>query len=719
MATQSSLAATIRVPSEAATIQAGIDAASPGDTVLVAPGTYVGTGNRDLDFSGADLVLRSEAGAAATIIDCEGSGRGFVFQSAETLAAVVDGFTVRSGNASLDPGGGIYAVMASPTIRACVFVDCQANSGGGVYAEQSSIYLESCEFSGNSAANWGGGVRCLNASPVLTECAFVDNAAPRGGGMHLQGGSQVVLEACTFNANEGLNAAGGIYCGSSELSMVGCTFAGNSAAEGGGFYCESGATAIVDACLFSMNTALHHGGAIFCEGDCVTRLSETVFEGNSTMSSVEPDNGGGAVYCEHVVSCTMFDCEFTENHALGDGGAGGALSLRFLTAEQDTIGGCTFTGNSSKVRGGGAFLQGASTSIVDCDFTDNVASDPIWGAGGAIRASGVELVGCSLERNSAGFQGGGAYVSGASRVRECVFVDNSASQGGGIFKASGNSSATISNTELLSNSAGTGGAIYVLSTGGEVHLADCVLGGNAAAAAGGGAFVWWSDGDVSIGGCTLVENTASVCSGLWIDDGPVEVTNTIVAFGVAGDAVHCGGTGIALLSCTDVYGNDGGDWVGCIADQFGINGNLSADPLFCNPLASDYTLAETSPCAPEHSPAGCGLIGALPVGCDEPIAVAEQAPPAPVLCLRVSPNPIRGQGMIEWASDAAAPRALKLWNAQGRLVVSREVGASTAGARRLRWAEVLGGHDVASGVYYLEMRNLEGARAVARIVVIE
>jgi hypothetical protein len=98
--------------------------------------------------------------------------------------------------------------------------------------------------------------------------------------------------------------------------------------------------------------------------------------------------------------------------------------------------------------------------------------------------------------------------------------------------------------------------------------------------------------------------------------GASTIQNCIIASSTQGDAVHSSAGVPFPFSCCDLYGNAGGDWVGSFADQLGVNGNVSLDPLFCDPQTWCFFLQQDSPCAP-YSPQnpGCDLTGAWPVGC--------------------------------------------------------------------------------------------------------
>ena len=75
--------------------------------------------------------------------------------------------------------------------------------------------------------------------------------------------------------------------------------------------------------------------------------------------------------------------------------------------------------------------------------------------------------------------------------------------------------------------------------------------------------------------------------------------------------------GSVSLTCSDLYGNTGGDWVGNLADQLGHDGNRSADPCFCDPASDIFTLCADSWCLPENNPDGCpSRVGALGAGCE-------------------------------------------------------------------------------------------------------
>jgi hypothetical protein len=125
------------------------------------------------------------------------------------------------------------------------------------------------------------------------------------------------------------------------------------------------------------------------------------------------------------------------------------------------------------------------------------------------------------------------------------------------------------------------------------------------------------DSQISIIGCTFYRNAAPMGSAIsLIDYGGYAIERSIIANGHGGQAIN----GLGVISCTNIHGNEGGDWIGGAAEWQGTNGNISADPLFCKPEDEDLHLQEDSPCAPFSPPnAGCDLIGALVVDCGTPI----------------------------------------------------------------------------------------------------
>ncbi|MCK4513280.1 choice-of-anchor D domain-containing protein, partial [bacterium] len=209
------------VPGDAPTIAAGIDSASSGDIVLVAPGTYSGVHNRALDFVGKDIVVMSEAGAESTIIDCGEQDRAFHFATGETPMATVRGFTIVNGRA--DKGGAIYLYASAPTITECVFSNNGAGAvgGGAIFCDYSSApTIQGCGFYDNVSDGLGGAIRSSFASPSIFGCTIVRNGALFGGGIACNGSAFTIANSVIAFSNEG----GAIDCSGAggQPSMYNC-----------------------------------------------------------------------------------------------------------------------------------------------------------------------------------------------------------------------------------------------------------------------------------------------------------------------------------------------------------------------------------------------------------------------------------------------------------------------------------------------------------------
>ncbi|TKJ38438.1 hypothetical protein CEE37_13045 [candidate division LCP-89 bacterium B3_LCP] len=170
----SATATVLSVPDSYSTIQAGINAANEGDTVIVADGVYEGTGNCAINYYGKSIVVMSENGPDDCIITCGGQAQGFIFISGETNVAVLQGFTVTSGSAI--NGGGIHIANSSPTIMRCIFWNNNAGNGGGVYVNSGDPRFINCTICQNSATS-GGAIYLVNSDMVINSCIIAQNSA--------------------------------------------------------------------------------------------------------------------------------------------------------------------------------------------------------------------------------------------------------------------------------------------------------------------------------------------------------------------------------------------------------------------------------------------------------------------------------------------------------------------------------------------------------------
>jgi parallel beta-helix repeat protein len=399
---------TIHVPSDQPTIQAGIDTCVDGDTVLVADGNYTGDGNRDIDFTGKAIVVKSENGPEMTIINCGGSiieaHRGFHFHSGEDSNSVVQGFTIQNGYAYYD-GGGIYCSSSSPTIMNNTItgnfagdpmglgfgggISCQGSSspiitgntitgntsydqGGGILVYSGSFpTITDNTITGNSADYDGGGISCwTNTSPTITNNTISENSTVFGyGGGIFCHGSSATVEGNIITGNDANYGGGGInFRSNSPLIIIGNTITGNSTGNpgslgyGGGIYCDASAPTI-EGNIIRLNWAYSDGGGIFIRGN-----SSPVIEGNM-ISENWADNDGGGIYCYENSSLNITGNAISENWA-GDGFGGGIYcNGSFMIILSNTI-----TGNWADNGGGGiACGNFSSATVYNSIFWNDIA----------------------------------------------------------------------------------------------------------------------------------------------------------------------------------------------------------------------------------------------------------------------------------------------------------------------------------------------------------
>ena len=258
------LGATIYVPADQPTIQAGIDAASDGDMVVVAWDTYV----ENINFLGKAITVKGlELFGNPPVIDGNQSGSVVTFASGETEDAVLDGFKITNGNAThvtFGDGGGIITVDSSPTIKNCMISGNIAGDGeligggGGIGCrEGGSPTIMNCTIS-NNIADDGGGIQIFNCSPTITKCTIsgnnvgVNDYYGSGGGIYIFIGSPTIMN-CMIKENNADYGGGGIYLWNDSSTIMNCVITANDSPwSGGGIGCLN-SSATIQNCTITEN----------------------------------------------------------------------------------------------------------------------------------------------------------------------------------------------------------------------------------------------------------------------------------------------------------------------------------------------------------------------------------------------------------------------------------------------------------------------------------
>ena len=291
-------------------IQAAIDYANNGDEIICEVGTYTGDGNRDIDFKGKSITVRSTEPnnsnvVAQTIIDCQGTEadphRGFVFHSGEDGNSIISGLNIVNGYAppfeieiegipiTVVEGGGVLCYQSSPTIDKCSFIYNRAPYGGAVACEvYANPYIVGCKTSHNSAAEDGGGIYCHYSSPTIVDCVISQNQACfEGGGIHNSASYELngpILERCQIVNNIAkVRRGGGICCRNGNISIIDCLIANNFAGDtGGGTHIDCDSCSI-NGCTIAANSASYSGGGCYLSF-VEASISNSIFKDNSAPS---------------------------------------------------------------------------------------------------------------------------------------------------------------------------------------------------------------------------------------------------------------------------------------------------------------------------------------------------------------------------------------------------------------------------------------------------
>jgi predicted outer membrane repeat protein len=403
-------------------IQACIDAALVGDTILIAAGHYTEslTLSKPVSLTGENrdtTIIHAVAGQR--VLTVTGASIG--------TSVVISGLTFTGGND--------FAVAPCPTptpmpvnalnnrMRA-PSIDCAVGRGGGIlFIAEAHPQLENVIISNNSVNTLGGGIYAdTGSSLVLINTSIVSNSATsnQGGGLYTR--ATLTLIRSQFNRNTAY-FGGGIYA-MGNVIITASQFLSNA---GGGLWAQS--TSVISDADFIANS----------DRDGLVTNGATVITHSRFLYNLD-----GGLYAYGQLS--MFDSDVTGNTNLYDGAG-------IYAASSATIIDSRIFSNTAGGRGLGGGLHAQSTLYLrDTDFGGNSTG----GMGGGVFAwKPVTVIGGRFEQNYAGKSGGGlaTYVLGSLTVTGTQFLHNTTSGNGSAIYCEGENQYTLVNAVFAYNTA--------------------------------------------------------------------------------------------------------------------------------------------------------------------------------------------------------------------------------------------------------------------------
>lgn len=593
------------VPSQAPTVQAAIDSCVTGDVIVLAAGTYDDctnpNGNNVLHIGVliSGVSLRGETGNPEDVIlDAGAAGRCLELRNL-TGSIIIENVTLRRGLAAnpFGSGGGAYVFNSSPTFRNCVFDSCGADfAGGGISVSHGGLTVENCVFNKNFSPNIGAAIRAASSETTISGSTIYGST---GSGIH-------------YSVDE-ITISNTIIAGGDDQALV-----QNSDSD-------------PDPVLSCVNI---HGNDVDYDEVIADQNGQdgnisldplfcSPLTGELTLYAASPcavDNAGS---CGQIGALPVACGEGAQTHIVLPDGTGSFPTIQSAinaAAVGDTVALAdgTFTGEGNRdldFLGKAITVKGLSgdpeLAVIDCEGT---SGDPHRGFIFQNEEAGFSILRDVTVTNGWVDLNGAAVLCESSPIFiNCNFNSGHADHGAGIF-CDGGSPQIIGCTFESNEGRVEGGGIGFFSS--EAHVTKSIFRANWGSK--GGAIFLPDSSSVTLDQCTLVGNFSSVdkaCVGV---DGnsDLSIENSIISSNNR-MALRQYGTGEVTIAGSNVFENADGDYADAIAGQNGNNGNISADPIFCDAEALDFTLRGDSPCTDYNAPNG-ELMGAFPVGCEGP-----------------------------------------------------------------------------------------------------